>query len=190
MSYPVDFHPDRTHYISAFVMVCIMSLIVGVRPEEAELLGFNARWLAVLFVIPGLFVFWIARSRTRVTEAGVFTRPAFGKKTSTSWDGIKGLNFKKTTAQLVLADGSALLLPGVTFNSIPRFSAASQGRIPDVISEGKQAADDKVVVIYRDGRQVVASKEEYDTAKADGSLDRPVPHTPGTSPKHPTRPQS
>ncbi|MBN9644640.1 PH domain-containing protein [Corynebacterium mendelii] len=184
---PVDFRPDRTHYISAFVMVCILALIVGVRPSETEFLGFDSRWLMLLFVIPGVFVFWIARARTRVDATGVSTRPAFGASTTTAWDNIKGLNFKKSTAQLVTTDGSHIALPAVSFNSIPRFAEASRGRIPDVISEGRRAADDKVVVIYRDGRQVVASRDEYEQAKADGTLDRPVPHTPGTSPKHPRR---
>ena len=49
----------------------------------------------------------------------------------------------------------------MTFNSLPRLSEASRGRIPDALTQGREAADDKVVIVHRDGQQVLLSKEEY-----------------------------
>ena len=50
----------------------------------------------------------------------------------------------------------------MTFNSLPRLAEASRGRIPDALTAGKEAADEKVVVIHRDGQQVMMSKDEFD----------------------------
>ena len=49
---------------------------------------------------------------------------------------------------------------GVTFNSLPELTEASQGRIPDALTAGHHAADEKVVVIHQDGRQVLTDKSD------------------------------
>ena len=41
------------------------------------------------------------------------------------------------------------------------FRSASRGRIPDALTQGREAADDKVVIVHRDGQQILLSKEEY-----------------------------
>ena len=50
----------------------------------------------------------------------------------------------------------------MTFNSLPQLEAASAGRIPDALTQGRQAADDKVVIVHKDGRQVLVDKQEYE----------------------------
>ncbi|WP_260620022.1 PH domain-containing protein [Corynebacterium anserum] len=52
-------------------------------------------------------------------------------------------------------------LPGVTFNSLVTLSAASEGRIPDPVTPGRESADRKVQVVHKDGYAVLMTKEEY-----------------------------
>ncbi|AZA13379.1 PH domain-containing protein [Corynebacterium choanae] len=161
-TFPVDFHPDRTHLLSAFVMTCILLLVIGVRPEETAGLGFDSRWLLLLLVGPALFVYWVLRARTRVTATGITTRPAFAAGHTASWEQIEGIQFRKSKALLQVSDQEPFPLPGVTFNSLTKLAAASNGRIPDVINEGYAAATNKVVIMRKDGRQIIVSREEYE----------------------------
>ena len=78
-----------------------------------------------------------------------------------SWDNFAGIGFQRAKAFARTKSGKQFTLPGVTFNSLPRLSDASRGRIPDALTAGRDAADEKVVIVHRDGQQVLMSKEEY-----------------------------
>ena len=77
-----------------------------------------------------------------------------------TWDEFVKLRFEKSRTVAVAKGERSFPLPAVTFNSIPEFAAASGGRIPDVYTEGYEAAKDKVRVVSKDGHEVLVSKEE------------------------------
>lgn len=52
-------------------------------------------------------------------------------------------------------------LPGVSFNSLITLSIASEGRIPDPVTTGRDTADKKVQVVHKDGYAVLMDQDEY-----------------------------
>src|SRR5699024_7714736 len=96
--------------------------------------------------------------------------------------------FKGSRALLTTRDGRTYPMPGISFNSLPELSEASRGRIPDVLTSAREAAEDKVTIIRRDGEQILVTKEEYAARQAareaaegshdDGAADRPVNNRP------------
>ena len=57
--------------------------------------------------------------------------------------------------------GLSALFDRVTFNSLITLSVASDGRIPDPVTPGREAADRKVQVVNKDGHAVLMDKDEY-----------------------------
>ena len=123
MARPTDFHPTRAHLVSVAIFAFFILMAIG-----------RDWWLAFLFLIPAIFAYWVLVSRTRVDESGISTRYAFSKGKTMRWEDFTALRFKGATAYAVSKTGETVPLPGVTFNTIPRFSIASGGRIPDVIA--------------------------------------------------------
>ncbi|AGF72297.1 PH domain-containing protein [Corynebacterium halotolerans] len=151
-----QFQPERTHLLAALLMIGIAMLVIGVAPL----------YLFWILVFPILFIVWVLRARTVVDGSGIRIRYAFRGSRHIVWDDLSGVGFRGSRALATTTGGREFLLPGVTFNSLPRLSKASQGRIPDVLTAGRAAADDKVVVIHRDGEQVLITKEEYAARQA------------------------
>ena len=56
-------------------------------------------------------------------------------------------------------------LPAVTFNDLPALSEASRGRIPDALTAGREAADDMITIVRRDGSERLVTREEYAAMK-------------------------
>ena len=54
-----------------------------------------------------------------------------------------------------------LWLPGVSFNSLATLSEASDGRLPDPVTAGRRATQEKVQVVHKDGYAVLMDKDEY-----------------------------
>lgn len=126
-------------------------------------------WLLVL--LPLGFVYWTLQTKTVVGEDGITVQPAVGKPTHTPWEQIAAVGFPrgKTYAQVKTTEDTTFSLPAVTFASIPALSRASQGRIPDVLSEAQRALSQQVRVINRDGYDVVVDPENpEDTPLAEG----------------------
>lgn len=85
----------------------------------------------VLLVIPILLSVAIFRYRTVADRDHVTTRTLLGGRT-VAWDQIDGLRFTKSSwARARLTDGSELVLPAVTFSTLPLLTAASGGRVPN-----------------------------------------------------------
>ena len=145
------FRPERTNLLAIVLLTAIAILIISWKPLV----------MGWLLIIPALAFWWVLRARTTVGEAGITIRYAFRGDARLSWDDFAGIGFKRAHAFAATHAGRKFNLPGVTFNSLPDLARASRGRIPDALSAGKKAADDKVVVIHRDGQQVLMSKEEY-----------------------------
>ncbi len=151
-----QFQPDRTHILAALIMTGISLLVVGVAPL----------YLFWILAFPILFIVWVVRSRTIVDREGIHLHYAFRGNQHISWDNLSGIGFRGSRALATTGEGREFMMPGVTFNSLPRLSEASQGRIPDALTAGRKAADEKVVVIHRDGEQILITKEEYEARQS------------------------
>ena len=145
------FRPERTNLLAIVLLTAIAVLIISWKPLV----------LGWLLIIPALALWWVLRARTTVSEDGIAIRYGFRSGVHLPWEDFAGIGFKWAHAFAATRQGKKFNLPGVTFNSLPDLARASRGRIPDALSAGKKAADDKVVVIHRDGQQVLMSKEEY-----------------------------
>lgn len=152
----ITFKPDRTHLLAAALMAGIMLLVVSAKPL---LLG----WI---LLVPLGFVYWVLRSTTRVDDTGITASNAFGKQTHIPWEKIEGIGFKRAQAYVQTTYGTTISLPGVSFNHLPQLEQASTGRIPDALTRGREAADNKVVIVHKDGHQFLMSKEEYEAHRA------------------------
>ncbi|MGD7002344.1 PH domain-containing protein [Corynebacterium halotolerans] len=151
------FRPERTHVLAAFVITLILLLMIGHNPP----------YLVWLLLFPIAFVYWVFTARTTVGEDGIDIRYAFRGRRHIAWDDVAGVAFKRARALLSTTSGQEHTLPGVTFNSLPHLQEASRGRIPDVLTAGRIAADDKVVVYDRDGEPTLISKEEHARREAE-----------------------
>lgn len=146
-----DFVPERTHVFAIAIMAMVCVIMAGWSPL---LLGWTV-------LIPLLWIYWVLRSKTTVGDNGIAIRYAFRGGQKISWDDFEGIGFQRSKAFASTKSGAKHVLPGVTFNSLPELFDASRGRIPDALSEGKAAADEKVVIVHRDGQQILMDKEEF-----------------------------
>ena len=144
------FRPDRAHLIGAGVMGLMSLLAVGMAPIFLF-------WIPLL---PAVFAYWVLTARTFITEDGIEARYAFSRPKKMTWDNFNGILFGSSRAFACGTDDNKFPLPGVTFNSLPELTEASQGRIPDALTAGHHAADEKVVVIHQDGRQMLTDKSD------------------------------
>ena len=155
---PAVFKPERVHLLALGILTVTTVLIVGWAPLA----------LGWILIFPLLAFWWVLRAKVVVSEKGIDINYAFRGNKLISWDEFAGIGFKRARAFAATHDGKRHSLPSVTFNSLPRLSAASRGRIPDALTAGKEAAEDKIVLMHRDGQQVLISREEYEElAKSD-----------------------
>lgn len=147
----VRFYPDRTHILSAVVLGLISLLVIGAAPL----------YLFWLLIFPALFIYWVLKSDTVVDSDGITVHYAFKGSKNVPWDEFSGIGFKGARTYARTTSGTEITLPGVSFNSLPKLQSASFGRIPDVLTQGREAMDGKVVVVMEDGESILLTKEEY-----------------------------
>lgn len=88
-------------------------------------------WALGLLIIPILASAAIVRLRTVAGEDTVSARSLLTTRT-VPWSDIEGLRFNRGGwARACRAGGETLLLPAVTFATLPRLTAASAGRVPN-----------------------------------------------------------
>lgn len=88
-------------------------------------------WVSVILVVPVILSAYIVRLRTVADRDAVTARGLTGSRT-VAWDDIEGLRFSRGSwARAKLRDGSELLLPAVTFATLPLLTEASDGRVPN-----------------------------------------------------------
>ncbi|GAB3940107.1 PH domain-containing protein [Corynebacterium tapiri] len=145
------FRPDRGHLIAAVLMLFLLVFLVGFAPLKTF-------WL---FLFPALFIYWALKAHTTVDDKGISAVYAFRKGAHLPWEDVSGVSYRGSRALAEDKNGDSIVLPGVTFNSLPRLSEASRGRIPDPVTDAKVAADGKVEVIDRNGHSVLMTQEEY-----------------------------
>ncbi|MBU3752205.1 MAG: PH domain-containing protein [Mycobacterium sp.] len=108
------------HFASAFLTMALLT--IGPAFGKAGL---------VLLVIPVLVSVAVERLRTVADDDTVTARTLFSSRT-VRWPQIEGLKFTRGRwARACLTDGSDMLLPAVTFVTLPRLTAASGGRVPN-----------------------------------------------------------
>ena len=82
-------------------------------------------------MIPVILSAAIIRLRTVADRDTVTARTLLGSP-DRAWDDIDGLRFGRTSwARAQLNDGSEVVLPAVTFATLPLLTAASGGRVPN-----------------------------------------------------------
>ncbi|MGH8881744.1 MAG: PH domain-containing protein [Stackebrandtia sp.] len=89
--------------------------------------------LWILFVIPIAAAWWVERTRTTVSAAGLDLRTAFGSR-HIDWSQVRGLRIpKRGFVRVHLTDETAseAALPAVGYDRLKDLIAASGGRIPD-----------------------------------------------------------
>ncbi|SQG64536.1 putative low molecular weight protein antigen 6 [Corynebacterium renale] len=151
MSSPTTLRPDRTHLLVAAVMTCIMLIPIGSAPLV----------LGWLIIVPILYFWWIQKTATIIDDSGITAQYAFRGNKQVPWDELAGIGFKGATTFASTHAGENITLPAVTFNSLPVLSEASDGRIPDALTQSREAIDDMVRIVNKDGREVLVTREEY-----------------------------
>ncbi len=88
-------------------------------------------WALPLLIFPALIAGAIARLRTVADPETVTARGLVSSRTL-PWSDIEGLKFSRGGwARACRAEGDEVLLPAVTFATLPRLTAASDGRVPN-----------------------------------------------------------
>lgn len=144
------FPVDRTHLLGAIVMALISLLVIGAKPL----------YLFWILALPAIFAYWVIKSKTVVDTKGITAHYAFKAPKTMTWEDFSGIRFGGSTTYARNSANTEFPLPGVSFNSLPQLSEASHGRIVDALTAGREAADEKVVVYYKDGRQILKNKDE------------------------------
>ncbi|GAB3076138.1 PH domain-containing protein [Corynebacterium aquatimens] len=146
------FAPDRTHLVAVFFMVGMALIGISWAPL----------YLGWILIFPVLFIIWVFTAKTHVSDAGVDITYLFKKNVHIDWDDFEGVSFSRASANATTTTGAQYPMPGVTFNSLPELSEASNGRITDVITGAAEAADGMIEVIDHNGDGVLMTKEEYE----------------------------
>jgi hypothetical protein len=108
------------HFASGFLALSILVFI--------PLLGTGA-WALLIF--PLLASVAVERLRTVADRDAVTARGLLSSRT-VQWPQIEGLKFTRGGwARACQAGGDEILLPAVTFTTLPRLTAASDGRVPN-----------------------------------------------------------
>lgn len=88
-------------------------------------------WTAVLLLVPIAASLALVRLRTVADRNSVTAHTLLGSRTA-RWDDIEGLRFTKSAwARAHLRGGSQMVLPAVTFATVPILAAASGGQVPN-----------------------------------------------------------
>ncbi len=108
------------HFAVGFLALGMLALVLG-----------GPAWVALLLVIPVILSIYIIRLRTVADRDTVTARNLLSSET-VDWDDIEGLRFSRTSwARAQLKGGRELLLPAVTFATLPQLTEASGGRVPN-----------------------------------------------------------
>ncbi|MHA3022709.1 PH domain-containing protein [Mycobacterium sp. BMJ-28] len=107
---------------------------IGVGFFTLGLLALILAWpgyAAVLLIIPILLSAAIFRYRTTADRDQVTVRTLLHSR-AVRWERIDGLRFSKSSwARARLTDGGEIVLPAVTFSTLPLLTSASGGRVPN-----------------------------------------------------------
>ena len=107
------------HFAVGFLLLGILSLVLA------------SSWFAPRLIIPVVLSAFIVRLRT-VAGVDTVTARSLLRSETVRWEDIDGLAFNKGSwARAQLKDGRELMLPAVTFSTLPQLTEASAGRVPN-----------------------------------------------------------
>ena len=108
------------HFASGFLALCLLVMIT-----------MFPTWGAVFMVLPVVASYAIVRLRTVADRETVTARTLLSSRT-VGWDEVDGLRFDRSSwARARLRDSSEMMLPAVTFATLPQLAEASGGRVPN-----------------------------------------------------------
>lgn len=108
------------HFASGFLALALLTVVPA----------FGTAGLAVL-VVPALISVAIERLRTTADTDTVTARTLLGSQTM-PWSQIEGLKFTRGRwARACRGNTGDVLLPAVTFSTLPVLTAASDGKVPN-----------------------------------------------------------
>jgi hypothetical protein len=118
--------PPIAHFASVFLALSLLTIGPA----------FGTGAMLAMMVIPILLSVAIERVRT-VADDETVTARGLRRTRTVRWTQIDGLEFTGSRwAKARLIDGSSMVLPAVTFSTLPRLTAASRGRVPNPYSRG------------------------------------------------------
>ena len=124
--------------------------------------GYKVAWFFWVPLVPLVFILWTLRVRTTVTDKAITTRYLFRAGKTMQWEDFRALRFNRAgRAYAVDKQENSFWLPGTTFNSLIDLHKVSGGRIPDPVTPAREATEDKVQVVNKDGYAVLMDKDEY-----------------------------
>ncbi len=152
------FRPQKTHFMAVVFLVFLAFVAMGF-----------SLWLTPLLLAPLVYALWIMRVRTTVSSRGITAVYFVGGHRSLPWERFRGILFDKRGRALAVGrssedsedDDVRFALPAISFNSLPALSEATRGRIPDPVTPGRLADEEKVEVFDRDGNSVKMTRAEY-----------------------------
>jgi hypothetical protein len=107
------------HFAVGFLLIALLSVVPA------------APWTAPLLVIPVALSAFVVRLRT-VADRDTVTARRLLSSESVRWADIEGLRFNKGSwARAQLTDDRELVLPAVTFSTLPQLTEISAGRVPN-----------------------------------------------------------
>ncbi len=116
--------PRLGHLAVFILLICVAFPFFG-RPAV----------LWFLFLIPIVAAWWVERTRTTVSAAGLDTRTIFGSR-HIGWEQVRGLRIpKRGFVRVHLTDDSEAALPAVSYDRLKDLVEASGGRIPDPFAQ-------------------------------------------------------
>lgn len=119
-------HSRLVFRVSPIAWLFVLFLLFCITPAAAG----PFRPLLVLYVIPVVLGWWIARTRTVAEPTGLVARTVFSR-TRIEWDDLRGLKLDGRKVHAVLAGDRTVQLPELRPRHLGLVSDISGGRIPD-----------------------------------------------------------
>lgn len=151
------FRPNKTHFFIVAFMLVLCAIAMGFSP-----------WFVFTLIAPLIYAVWIMRVRTTVGPRGITAVYLLQGRKSVSWDNFRGILFDKSGRALAVDGGKdgakerRFPLPAISFNSLPDLNKATRGLIPDPVTPGRVAENEKVEVFDRNGYSVLKTRDEIE----------------------------
>ncbi|KQY39567.1 hypothetical protein ASD42_07825 [Nocardia sp. Root136] len=119
-----------------------------------------------LLLAPVVAVWWVVRTHTTVSEAGL-DLSSMTKKKHLDWARVKGISIpKRGYVRARLDDDSEVKLPAVGYDRLRELIEASGGRLPDVFAAAEAAEAERLAAERATAKAESDAKAEAD-AKAE-----------------------
>lgn len=122
-----------------------------------------------LLLLPVLAVWWVTRTHTTVSAAGLDLSSMFGKKRHLDWAQVKGVSIpKRGVVRARLTDDTEVKLPAVGYDRLRELIEASGGRLPDVFAAAEAAEAERAAAERAEAERAEADDEDADATAEPG----------------------